>query len=581
MCGIAGVVAAGDWNDTIAAMTRALLHRGPDDGGVWSAPGVFLGHRRLSILDLSPAGHQPMHFGPYTIVYNGEVYNFRELRKSLPGPFQSDSDTEVLLHLYAQHGPKCLDLLQGMFAFAIWDSSRSRLFAARDRLGIKPFYFHSGPDKFLFASEIKALLPAIDREVDRSALFDFFTYKYTPGEKTIYRHVRKLLPGHCLEYEAGSSPVIRRYWHPVSAPRIREPEAALATFEDTISRIVPEHTLADVPVGLFLSGGLDSTLLLSALDRPRTYTLDLAGSTRSEAADARRTAEFFGSHHTELRASAESVDEALDLLPQIYDEPFGDSAAWSMYLICREARREVTVALSGEGGDELFSGYKWYGKALAYRSSALARALARVLPPFSPAGRSSYRHAASGVEQFATFLGPFNPRQKRALLADDLVARDYDDLWYFRQHWRTDLDPLKRMQWVDMHTYLPDDLLLKADFSSMAVSLEVRPPLLDHRLAEFALSLDSTLLRDGSTGKLLMRRHLAKTVPDDILNRPKRGFSVPVQTWLERQPELARDAVRRLHRAGILRSPRPPRMHSEQLWSILMLDRWAVRAGLA
>ena len=577
MCGIVGIVGEGTSRDIIERMTDRLRHRGPDDRGVWSAEGVRLGHRRLCILDLSPAGRQPMTYGDFTIVYNGEIYNFRELRKELPGQFRSDCDTEVLLRLYAQQGPSCVERLQGMFAFAIWDSRRRKLFAARDRLGIKPFFYYEFPGGLAFASEVKALTQIAPRKLDRTALVDFFTYKYTPTPKTIYASIRKLHPAHTLEYDGTLR--LSRYWEPEVRDEVRDEGPARERLEGLMAEIVPAHTIADVPVGVFLSGGLDSTALVASLDRPRTFTLGFDIEERSEAPYARRVADRFGTVHVERTIGSLDVEEALESLPGMFDEPFGDSAAWSTHIVSREARKEVTVALSGEGGDELFSGYRRYGKWMTYRSAAPIRWLCAVLPPLSPVGRSLYRRAALDVERYGALVGPFNLLQKQAILSPDLREPGYDDLWYLRQHWRSDLHPIKRMQWLDLHTYLPDDLLFKVDRASMAVSLEVRPPFLDHRLVEFALTLHPSLLRRNGTGKILLRRHLERQgVPQEVLTRPKRGFSMPVSRWMKDHPSLLDEALRRLHREGILRSAARPRLHSEQVWSLLMLDRWMLQA---
>jgi len=573
MCGIAGIVGPGDWVATVESMTETLRHRGPDDGGVWSAPGVTLGHRRLAIVDLSPAGHQPMCYGDYTIVYNGEVYNFRELRRELEGPFHSDSDTEVILRLYAKHGPRCLERLAGMFAFAIWDEARRELFVARDRLGIKPLYYLHRPGVFAFASELKALAGLSSRRVDRTALWDYFSYKYIPCPKSIYDDVRQLPPGHAMVL-SGDSIRTWRYWSPEPTSEEADADRAQRRLEALLHDVVPAHMLADVPVGVFLSGGIDSTAVVASLDRPRTFSVGFDDAKIDEAPYARRVAEHFGTEHHERYVAALEAEEALARLPTMFDEPFADVAAWSNFVVAREARRFVTVALAGEGADEVFSGYVHHAKALRYRTNALAKILARWLPPFSKPGISAYRRATTGVEQHSALTGPFNVLQKRALLAEDLVPRDYDDLWHLRAYWRPDLDRVKAMQWLELNTFLPDCLLVKVDRTSMAVSLEVRPPFLDHRVVEFGLGLAASVLRDGDRGKLPLRRYLANKVPDEVLTRPKQGFSGAGGRWLEERPQLTGQVAARLARQGILRSPRPHGLHGTQLWVLHVLDRW-------
>ncbi|MEE8525473.1 MAG: asparagine synthase (glutamine-hydrolyzing) [Thermoanaerobaculia bacterium] len=354
MCGIAGIVGAVGKPGLIERMTRRLSHRGPDHQQTWSGDGIELGHTRLAILDLSPAGNQPMTLGPLTLTYNGEIYNFRELRRRLPGPFRSDGDTEVLLHLLASEGADCLRQLHGMFAFAVWDAAEKRLFAARDRLGIKPLYYRQLGEGFAFASEPKALIELGRPPVERTALRDYFTYKHVPAPKTIYSGIYSLPPGHWLIWDGKLR--IERYWTPSSRIEIEDAGEAAARLGELLAEVVPEHTVADVPVAVFLSGGIDSTTLVAQLDRPRTFTLGTDVRRRDEAPYARRIAEHFGTEHHEEVAASIDLDEALETIPRVFDEPFGDTGAWATYLVSRLARRHVTVALSGEGGDELFCG---------------------------------------------------------------------------------------------------------------------------------------------------------------------------------------------------------------------------------
>jgi asparagine synthase (glutamine-hydrolysing) len=572
MCGIAGLVGALADRSRVERMTARLRHRGPDDGDAWDAPGVALGHRRLSILDLSAAGRQPMHFGDFTIVYNGEIYNFEDLRRDLAGPFRSRSDTEVLLQLYARDGARCLPRLRGMFAFAVWDARTRTLFAARDRLGQKPFYYAAGPDGLAFASELKALREVHPAALDRAALADFLTYKYVPAPRSIDAGVLKLPPAHALTWVDGRV-TVERYWTPSAETVRRDPVAAAGELRGLLADAVCSHLVSDVPLGVFLSGGVDSSALVAHMERPRTFSVGFDIEEHSELPYARLAAERFQTEHHEERVALGGIEEALDAIPAIYDEPFGDSSGWATHVVARVARKHVTVALSGEGGDEAFSGYGWYGKWLETSPSALA-GLAGLLPAFSAAGRSCQRRVADGVSRYGALVGLFTPAQQRELLAPDLVTANEDPYWFFRRHWREDLDPVKRMQWLDLHTWLPDDLLVKADRASMATSLEVRPPLLDDRLVEFALTLDAPLLRRGGEGKVVWKKALEGTIPPEILARPKKGFSMPVRRWIQEQPGLLASALRRLAEAGILRSPRPRRFGGEQVWSLLVLDRW-------
>jgi len=582
MCGITGIIAEGPSRETVERMVDRLRHRGPDDSGVWQSHGVCLGHTRLSILDLSSAGHQPMTKGCLTIVYNGEIYNFRELRRELPGPFASETDTEVLLHLYERDGSDMVHKLRGMFAFAIWDARERRLFAARDRLGIKPFFYREIRDGFAFGSEIKALLEIGRPDMDRTALRDFFSYKYIPHPKTIYAGIRRLPPAHTLSWAAGRLE-IRRYWEPSTETRITDMDEGAERLGDLLTQVVPEHTLADVPVGLFLSGGIDSTTLAAHLDHPRSFTLAVDSVRFDEAESARRVAAHYETEHLEEPAAAIDLAEAIQTIPQLYDEPFGDSAAWSAWLVSRMAARHVKVALTGEGGDELFLGYRYYDKFPTYRSTVLRRVLAGLVPPFSQAGRSIGRRAATGLDRYAAFQPAFTLRQKHALLSPDLMAPGYDDLWHVRRFWREELDPLKRLQWADLHAHLPGGLLTKVDRASMAHSLEARPPLLDHRLVEFALSLDTRLLRDpvAGQGKLVVRRLMEPRVPPGLFDQPKKGFGLPIRDWVSREPNLLRGAFDRLTKAGILRGGSIPWLDNDQTWSLLVLDQWMRDAGFA
>ncbi len=578
MCGIAGIVGPALDPDLIARMTGRLTHRGPDDQQTWSGEGVQLGHTRLAILDLSPAGRQPMTLGPLTLTYNGEIYNFRELRRNLPGPWNSDGDTEVLLHLLAQEGAAGLHHLQGMFAFAVWDAAEKRLLAARDRLGIKPFYYRELDGGLAFASEIKALLELGQPPIDRTALRDVFTYKHVPEPKTIYSGIRSLPPGHTLTWDGRLH--IERYWTPSSHLEIFDTDEAVERLGDLLSEVVPAHTISDVPVAVFLSGGIDSTTLVGHLDRPRTFTLGTDVRRRDEAPYARQIAAHFGAEHREEMAAAVDLDEALETIPRVFDEPFGDTGAWATYLVSRLARRHVTVALSGEGGDELFCGYPWYGKWQTHRSTWIQRTLSKILPPFFNGARSSQRRASVGLERYAAFLGPFTQHQLRYLLGPALAVDGYDDLWHFREHWREDLPPLKRMQWCDLHTYLPG-LLTKVDRSSMAHSLEVRPPFVDHRLVELALSVDGAQLYDveRATGKLVVRRLMEPRIPAGFFDRPKRGFNLPFKSWVRQSSGLLDSALDHLADAGVIRRPRRPQLTNEQTWTLLTLDGWLRQSG--
>ena len=573
MCGIAGIVSSRASVELARSMARRLQHRGPDGEGTWGEPGVALAHRRLAILDLSEGGHQPMVFGSQVLTYNGEIYNHERLRSGLPGPWRSSGDTEVLVHLLEKQGKACLERLVGMFAFAAWDTREQSLLLVRDRLGIKPLYYQLLPDGIAFASELKALLVLGQPQIDRSAVRDFLFHGYIPAPKTIYQGIAKLPAGHTLTWQAGRIS-IERYWNPSTVIAARNADDTVQGLDALLGTVVPEHTLSDVPVGVFLSGGIDSALTTYYLDRPRTYTLGFDGGARSEAAAARRAAEHLGTEHLEMTAPLADFAEALDKMPALFDEPFGDSAAWSNYLIAQFARREVTVALSGEGGDEIFCGYPRYWSRIGGRSSVFNRSLARYLPPLSRLASSMQRHAYVGLPAYAAALGGMTAQQIEPLLASGWREPEYDYLWFYRQYWREELSPLAQLRWLDLNTDLPEGLLTKVDRTSMAHSLEVRPPLLDHRLVEYMLSVDPQVLVDQRRrrGKLLVRQLMQPRLPPGHLEQPKSGFGLPVHRWLQRHPQVLRSAVARLMDRGVLQRAVGPEFR--RAWYLLVLDRW-------
>jgi asparagine synthase (glutamine-hydrolysing) len=578
MCGIAGIVGSQASAELARSMAQRIQHRGPDGEGLWAEPGVALSHRRLAIQDLTDAGSQPMVFGSHVLTYNGELYNHERLRAGLPGPWASSGDTEVLLRLLATEGAACLSRLVGMFAFASWDSRAKSLLLVRDRLGIKPLYYRLLPDGIAFASELKALMLLGTPDIDQSAVRDFLFHGYIPAPKSIYRGICKLPAAHTLRWQAGKVSV-ERYWNPSTEIVARSAEDTVQELDALLREVVPQHTVSDVPVGVFLSGGIDSALTAFYLDAPRTYTLGFEQGGRSEADAARQVAAHLDTEHLEMTAPQADFAGALDRMAGMFDEPFGDSAAWSNYLVAQFARREVTVALSGEGGDEIFCGYPRYWSRVGGRSNFLNRSLARYLPPLSRFASSMQRRAYQGLPAYAAALGGMTAEQIDSLLTPAWTAPDYDYLWFYRQYWRDDLRPLSQLRWLDLNTDLAEGLLTKVDRTSMAHSLEVRPPLLDHRLVEFMLSVDPQLLVDERRrrGKLLVRRLMEPRLPPNHLNRPKSGFGLPVHRWLKQHPRLLQDAVRRLMERGILR--RAVSAEFRRAWYVLILDRWFTAFG--
>src|ERR1700733_8925825 len=573
MCGIAGIVGSQASAELARSMAQRIQHRGPDGEGLWTEPGVALSHRRLAIQDLTDAGSQPMVFGSHVLTYNGELYNHERLRAGLPGPWASSGDTEVLLRLLATEGAACLSRLVGMFAFASWDSRSKSLLLVRDRLGIKPLYYRLLPDGIAFASELKALMLLGTPDIDQSAVRDFLFHGYIPAPKSIYRGIAKLPAGHMLTWSRGRISV-ERYWSPSTAIFARSAGDTVQELDALLRDVVPAHTLSDVPVGVFLSGGIDSALTAYYLDAPRTFTLGFDAGARSESDAARRAAEHLHTEHMEMTAPQADFAGALEQMPDLFDEPFGDSAAWSNYLIAQFARREVKVALSGEGGDEIFCGYPRYWSRVGARSTFFNRSLARYLPPLSRLASSMQRRAYAGLPAYAAALGGSTARQIDHLLAPLWLEPEYDYLWFYRQYWREDLRPLAQLRRLDLNTDLAEGLLTKVDRTSMAHSLEVRPPLLDHRLVEFMLSVDPQVLVDQRRrrGKLLVRTLMEPRLPAGHLEQRKSGFGLPVHRCVRRHPQLLREAVSRLMERGVLR--RPVGTEFRRAWHLMVLDRW-------
>lgn len=570
MCGIVGIfdlTAKDEINrDLLQTMNEIQFHRGPDEGGLYLEAGLGLGHRRLSIIDLS-SGQQPMHSkdGNVILTYNGEVYNFPELRKELEAlgySFSTHCDTEVIIYAWQAWGEGCVDHLRGMFAFCLWDKAKQTLFLARDRLGIKPlFYSQTRKGHFIFASELKALKlhPDISREIEPTAIEDYFGFGYIPDPKTIYKDVYKLEPGYCLSIKHGSNSYHpRQYWDVSFNSKLQGNENELA--EELIQRLreaVKIRTVADVPLGAFLSGGVDSSAIVAMMaglteDPVNTCSISFGDPKFNEAKFAAKVAEQY---HTKHRVEQVEPDDfsLISRLSGLYDEPYADSSALPTYRVCELAKKKVTVVLSGDGGDENLAGYRRYRwhtyedrmrsimpdairKPLfgflgqVYPKADWAPKIFRAKSTFESISRDSlegYFHSVS-VNSNSIRAAMFSEQLKMEL-------QGYQAVEVFRKYKNKSPfdDAQSLVQYLDLKTYLPGDILTKVDRASMAHSLEVRVPLLDHELVEWMASLPSDLKLKNREGKYIFKKSLESYLPNDILYRPKMGFSVPLASWFK------------------------------------------------
>jgi len=643
MCGIAGFLGKVGSAEQDAAIARRMAdlikHRGPDDDGVWgdAEVGIAMAQRRLAVVDLSPAGHQPMFSAceRYVLVFNGEIYNYNQIRGRLDAeasrPWHGHSDTEVVLEAIARWGIKqALQLCVGMFALALWDRRERVLVLARDRLGEKPLYYGRIGRSFAFASELKAFRghPAWNPEIDRSAIALLMRHNYVPAPYSIYKGFRKLRPGHFLVVADGNrEPHIEAYWsareaaetgraHPFEGNR----NEAVTALESLLQQSIKGQMLADVPLGAFLSGGIDSSAVVSIMQsisaQPvRTFTIGFHQAGYNEAEQAKEVARHLGTDHTELYVSEHEAMNVIPKLPEIYCEPFSDSSQIPTFLVSRLARQKVTVSLSGDGGDELFSGYTRYGiadefwkklsripRSLRHATASLARIpspaffdrVARPLMPLIPKHRR-YSQVGDKVYKAAEFLS--------LETVDDVYRR-------LCSHWDhpgeivigasepptmlTGLEKLpnlpgnvERMMYIDLLSYLPDDILVKVDRAAMAVSLETRVPMLDHRVVEFAMSLPLSILRAENKSKWPLRQLLYKHVPKKLVERPKMGFGVPIDSWLRGSLRSWAEELlseKQLKADGFF-NPVPIRLawqehlsgrrnHQYLLWDVLMFQAW-------
>jgi len=621
MCGIAGIIYKGSGRPVEEALLRrmcaTMAHRGPDGEGTFTGPGVGLGHRRLSIIDLE-GGAQPMgnEDGRIRITFNGEIYNFKELQPALESAghtFHTRSDTESIVHLYEEHGDRCVEHLRGMFAFGIWDQSKKRLLLARDRLGQKPLFYYEDDDRLIFASEIKAILqaPEVPREVDPVSLDLFLAYQYVPHPRTIFKHIRKVPPAHILVHENGRTEV-RRYWDLEFRP---DPEMTIGGAREQLSALLEEATrlrmIADVPLGAFLSGGIDSSLTVALMSQisnapVRTFSIGFEEQDFSEIEFARLVARRYGTQHQEFIVRP----EAAEVLPKIawhHDEPFADASALPTYYVSKVTSEHVKVALSGDAGDENFAGYQRYQRLqlAALASGTLGRVLGtsrQPIPPMPAPGASRGNLLTRARRLAMTFL--CDPRHSY-LRTVNMLDRGLRDFLYHpdfeAQLGGADADAfvldafdkfpgdtrVGEAAAVDLVTYLPCAILAKVDIASMANSLEVRSPFLDHKLIEFTATIPTRLKMRLFDTKFILKETFRHLLPPEILGRRKMGFGIPINRWMAHdlydfltdhilsesafsrgyfRPEALKSLVLDHHEGRA--------NHGYHLWPLLMLELW-------
>lgn len=561
MCGLFGFVnfqgSAQEYLERGRTALDVLRHRGPNQWGEAILGNVYCGHRRLSILDVSEAGRQPMHSadGNIVITVNGEIYNFAQLRTELEKSFKftSNSDSEVALHGYQAWGIDGLvERIDGMYAFVIYDHTKRELSLIRDRVGIKPLYYASIGQWFIWASELKAITKFLEMEsltVDNTALYDLLTYRYIPAPKTPYVEVRKLMPGHYLTLDSHSGKFVqRRYWSLPTTVRDGSREALAEQLRSTVEASVRSHLTSDVPLGTFLSGGMDSSIVSmhasSAVQQMHSFSIGFDNPEYDETQFARIASNAFGTQHHEKMLVRSDSDNLVSWMRTTYDEPFGDYSALPTFHVSQLARSHVTVALSGDGGDEIFGGYKWYDriaqiiKARGAFSNLIDRSSFKI--PYVKRPKNKWQsflnraalYGGMGVFELYVVLMNAVPQNIRQQYRRSLnIPSDYDDYWLLRQYYKPELGLRRALQYIDFHTYLPDDILTKVDRASMAVSLECRVPFLSRNVIEFAFSLPEHFLYLDGQLKGGLKYAYRDLLPDSILNRPKKGFGIPTLAW--------------------------------------------------
>tara|TARA_R110002110_G_scaffold415858_2_gene658597 strand:- start:35378 stop:37306 length:1929 start_codon:yes stop_codon:yes gene_type:complete len=622
MCGIAGIF---DYHanryinlDLLTYMNNALTHRGPDDSGFFTQPGIGLAHRRLSIIDLE-SGRQPItnEDESLVIIFNGEIYNFPILKKLLIGKgykFKTETDTEVILHAYHLWGEECVHHLQGMFAFAIWDKMNNSVFIARDRLGIKPLYYaYLKNGEFIFASELKSLIihPEFENLLCPNAIDEYFAFGYVPEPKTIYRNVFKLPPGHFLTVKWGHQPRLpQRYWDVEFDPVERTEQQALDQCLENLDSAVQSHLISDVPLGAFLSGGVDSSAVVSSMAKVNSNvkTCSVAFSEKSfnEAEYALKVAEHLKTNHSDFRVEPVDID-ILDSLFDLYGEPFADSSAIPTYRVCQLARQQVKVALSGDGGDETIAGYRRYRGHIreeyfrnmlpSFIRTPIFNLLASSYPKLDWAPRflrakSTFQAMARDtVNGYFNSIALFKDHYRSRLFSHDFLnkIKGTHPIHIFEHHMNNYSGPpgLSFVQYLDLKTYLPGDILTKVDRASMAHSLEVRVPLLDAQWVEWAATLTDDMKLKGQEGKYIFKKATAQRVPSEVIYRRKQGFAVPLNKWFKgalKQRMINLKSSPTLQQSGIFNPKLISKLvdqhlasthdHSAMIWSLLVFENF-------
>jgi len=614
VCGIAGIVR---WDGQpvregeIRAMCGVMAHRGPDDEGVYIGDGVALGMRRLSIIDLNN-GYQPIsnEDGTIWIVFNGEIYNYQELRRDLEKrghTLRTESDTETIVHLYEDLGPRCVDRLRGMFAFAIWDTRRRQILLARDRLGIKPLYYYERNGELLFASELKPILQLaqVERSLDWESVGHLFTTLATPATRSIVKGVSKLEPARFAVASQGRDIRVERYWDVDFSPNERATEAELVEeLRERLAEAVTLHQVSDVPVGAFLSGGLDSSAVVAMMSRPKdvelkTFSIGFAEASHDELPYARQVAATFGTDHYDL-VLRPNVVQIVEDLTWYLDEPFGDTSAIPTYMVSKLAAEHVKVVLSGDGGDELFAGYdKYVVEGRERMRERIPRAIRKTagavgaLMPHGMTGRRFLRHLAlEGPARYFDASTMFHADEIRRLFRTEALTQiaRHDPWSASRAEWReASGDWLAAAQYDDINRYLPLDILAKVDRMSMAHSIEARPPLLDHKFVEFAATIPARFRVQGRDTKYIFKKAMRGILPDTIIDRQKHGFAVPLAHWFRGElAGFARDVLlsRTCRDRGIFDTASVERLfelHTRgrdldlQLWTMLSFELWCQR----